>query len=720
MSYSNYNNYTQFKSFQEKIKGVYVCKSGDSMTGNLSMSCNEILNVENISFCNGTNYLDTIQDLSNSIQDLSNNIQDLSNNKYDKTGGLISGNVEIAGILDMSCNQILDVSGIFFCDGTYIGQGNSFDISTNEVLHIKTSQNVLIDGDVSMNNNLSVSELTSTKFADINYFSSHPLEGDGNSLIIKGGPVQMDIANIDSQIQPRILDGIYIGSKVGSTGDAYSILIGTTSGGGPDSYFNTSVGIFNDISGSLNGTTLMGYDCRSTGGESVGIGRKVRVTTGCTIVGSMGNVGNPLTTGIGNTFIGAGAGNNIITGNNNIALGIDARFSADVSNCLSINNQINSAKGGIYGINLGSDNFNLGINTNTPTETLDVSGNLKVNGNSLLNGNVEIVGTLDMSGNTIDKCPLIQNTGNDNGQDIEINAGGNINLVSGSNIELDCPTGVIDAKSGNFNLVNNDGGGSIILLDDVVDNIQMTIEASPGNTGLFTNDNLLLQCENLETLVRQGEAYITSDTNLLEVILAENGDGNNLYLAIEEPSITISSSTNLSLQCENMDTLVRQGASVINSDTNKMEMALGENIDGSSLQFIAEDPSAIIESNNNLSLRCENMDTLVRQGVSVINSDTNRMYMALGENIDGSSLQFIAEDPSAIIESNNNLSIISSGDLILSASNGNVTIDVTNNAGGEIALNGTDLISPTSGGNSGQHLVIRINGTQYKIQLEDP
>jgi len=40
------------------------------------------------------------------------------------------------GSIDLSCGLINDVSGINFCDGTFIGQGNSFDISTSEVLKV--------------------------------------------------------------------------------------------------------------------------------------------------------------------------------------------------------------------------------------------------------------------------------------------------------------------------------------------------------------------------------------------------------------------------------------------------------------------------------------------------------------------------------------------------------------------------------------------------------
>jgi hypothetical protein len=52
---------------------------------------------------------------------------------------------DISGNLDLSCNVIQDVSGIYFCDGTYIGEGSSFDISANQELHINSSQNIIID-----------------------------------------------------------------------------------------------------------------------------------------------------------------------------------------------------------------------------------------------------------------------------------------------------------------------------------------------------------------------------------------------------------------------------------------------------------------------------------------------------------------------------------------------------------------------------------------------
>lgn len=172
-------------------------------------------------------------------------------------------------------------------------------------------------------------------------------------------------------------------------------------------------------------------------------------------------------------------------------------------------------------------------------------------------------------------------------------------------------------------------------------------------------------------------------------------------------SNTVDVSTDLLFECENMGVRVRQGTSVIYSDANLIEFQITEDINNSILRFTATDPSATIESSNNLSVQCENMNTVVRQGNFRVDSDTNRIEMILGENVNGSALAFIAEDPSAIIESNNDLIITSSGNLTL-------------NCPSVFDLSGAGLISATAGGNSGNHLVLTINGTPYKIKLENP
>jgi hypothetical protein len=116
-----------------------VLLNGNQASINIDMCCNSIIDISNLFFCNGTNYTSTIIRIDNSLNNHETRIEE----KYDKSGGLINGNVEIAGNLDLSCNLINDVSGIYFCDGTYIGHGSSFDISTNEILKINDKMMVI-------------------------------------------------------------------------------------------------------------------------------------------------------------------------------------------------------------------------------------------------------------------------------------------------------------------------------------------------------------------------------------------------------------------------------------------------------------------------------------------------------------------------------------------------------------------------------------------------
>jgi hypothetical protein len=88
------SDYTKFKSFQEKLNKIYLCKSGGTMTGTINMSCNDILKVQNLTFCeegtltipgsidadnitvnnnlifnfNNTNYVMTFSDFSSNTQ----------------------------------------------------------------------------------------------------------------------------------------------------------------------------------------------------------------------------------------------------------------------------------------------------------------------------------------------------------------------------------------------------------------------------------------------------------------------------------------------------------------------------------------------------------------------------------------------------------------------------------------------------------------------------
>jgi hypothetical protein len=57
----------------------------------------------------------------------------------------ISGNELLKGDLYLDCNRVIDISNIQFCDGTFIGKKDTFDISSSNNLNISSSQTITID-----------------------------------------------------------------------------------------------------------------------------------------------------------------------------------------------------------------------------------------------------------------------------------------------------------------------------------------------------------------------------------------------------------------------------------------------------------------------------------------------------------------------------------------------------------------------------------------------
>lgn len=79
------------------------------------------------------------------------------------TGGTMKGDI------DFDCNKIIDIQGIHFCNNSFIGEGNSFDISTNEVVKViqNSQENFKIDTDGNFyfkeTNKLSFNDIYSSK-----------------------------------------------------------------------------------------------------------------------------------------------------------------------------------------------------------------------------------------------------------------------------------------------------------------------------------------------------------------------------------------------------------------------------------------------------------------------------------------------------------------------------------------------------------------------------
>jgi hypothetical protein len=77
----NYSNYNQIKTLQEKLNKTYVCKSGDAMTGNLNMTCNNILNVNNLTFCDPNNVNNNVMNFNNFTSNTQNTYLPSINNQ---------------------------------------------------------------------------------------------------------------------------------------------------------------------------------------------------------------------------------------------------------------------------------------------------------------------------------------------------------------------------------------------------------------------------------------------------------------------------------------------------------------------------------------------------------------------------------------------------------------------------------------------------------------
>jgi len=98
-------------------------------SGNLDMSCNNIVDVSNILFCNTNALLGIHRDISQTGYP-GFALTDLVNYPV----------ISCSGEIDMSCNSILDLSRVYFCGGpittgrNWIGHGSSFDISCVETM----------------------------------------------------------------------------------------------------------------------------------------------------------------------------------------------------------------------------------------------------------------------------------------------------------------------------------------------------------------------------------------------------------------------------------------------------------------------------------------------------------------------------------------------------------------------------------------------------------
>lgn len=188
----------------------------------------------------------------------------------------------------------------------------------------------------------------------------------------------------------------------------FNIRVNNQKAGRVDGLLNTSYGYLslNDYNGGAGstGNTAIGAQALQDidgGDDNVGIGSGSLLST---------------TSGASNVGLGANAGITNITGSNNTSIGAFSDVLSDnLSNATAIGykaavNQSNSlVLGSINGINGASSNTKVGIGTTTPSERLDVVGNLKLTGkfitpsgaNAIVETDTLVAGTVTVNTNKI-------------------------------------------------------------------------------------------------------------------------------------------------------------------------------------------------------------------------------------------------------------------------------------------------------------------------------
>jgi len=214
----------------------------------------------------------------------------------------------------------------------------------------------------------------------------------------------------------------------------------------------------------------------------------------------------------------------------------------------------------------------------TPVPTSSNLSDVLTNGNS--------AGTNDIDMNSQDISNVNQ---------ITLDVGGSVN-----NIITDSTLTITDLVTNNSNTLTT----SNINIYDGFTGVQNTMASGGMNIFNTFGESLNL---NLQGLTYNGIVVPT-------IISNDNGQ-----------DIEINAGGNLNLKCDNLVTLVRQGTSVLQSDTNLIEFQITENVDNSILRFTTELSESIIESNNELVLKTSNDNVRVEAPQGYITHQCGKM-----------------------------------------------------------------------------------------------
>jgi hypothetical protein len=337
--------------------------------------------------------------------------------QYDNSSGEISYSNNISNNLSLNCNLLNDVSGINFCDGTYIGSGSSFDISINQVLKIYSNNGIsqaintdgdtlLFDGNELSNLNLRVEKLQIHSISsagassglycyDTTLNNSSRLElyknesGDLNSFVDASNNSTLGFIGFNGVLSGNYVRGASIRSLVEDPVNLASNIRFLTRGntGNENEKMriasNGNVGINNtnptqklDVGGNINSFgDIISQTNLNSSASFYFQSKKSRGTSSIPLpVQNNDDIG-------GMIFIGY-----TVSGGYKTGAGIQAKVRNPTATTAPM--ELNFYTGGAItteNLRMKIDSFgNVGIGTTTPQEKLDVSGNITIN-NNLIN-----------------------------------------------------------------------------------------------------------------------------------------------------------------------------------------------------------------------------------------------------------------------------------------------------------------------------------------------
>ena len=303
---------------------------------------------------------------------------------------IINNNLVVSGNLSMDDNFINDVSGLYFSDGTYIGYGSSFDITTSQTLDISASGNISVTGNLTINDdttfNNSINVVGNIYTHRLIFPGGHFIDSEKgiSELYVNGNAILADRTLLLSTLD--VSGATTIHSNLSMNNNYINDVSGICFTDG--SYIEPKNGELCIQSRNTLNITSKSFGTSIYGNVAIQENHSLQFNNNNTYITS--NTANDRLSLYGNSiFMEAGVnGDFIFTGNSN---NVDLKFltTSFPPGGYVINYNETDKKIKFNNIDLVIDKSNnyIGIQTDSPSATLEVNGNAIINGNLSMDNN---------------------------------------------------------------------------------------------------------------------------------------------------------------------------------------------------------------------------------------------------------------------------------------------------------------------------------------------